>query len=173
MNAKTTCLAILLGSVGFLAQEQPAKPAEPEGANTTISFPQGRMMMTNSRAAAHPMVHKGLLTSPHEGLVISNGDLGASVQVYSHELKLNLGKNDVWDVRHDSPTTTEDVVITHDELIRYVREHGMVSPEFLYKPGKPRDPGIFYSPLRVGAIRIVHPGWSETNVRSKVEIASG
>jgi hypothetical protein len=65
------------------------------------------------------------------------------------------------------------MAITHDELIRYVHEHGVVTPEFLFKQGKPGDPSIFYAPLRVGAIRIVHPGWSETKVRSKVEIANG
>ena len=41
------------------------------------------------------------------------------------------------------------------------------------RPGKPVDPDILYSPLRVGAIRIVHPGWSETNVHSKVDIHRG
>jgi hypothetical protein len=115
----------------------------------------------------------GLLTNPQEGLVLGNGDLGANVQILSHELKLNLGKNDVWDVRYGSPTTTGDVVITHDELIRHVRENGEVSAAFLFKQGKPGDPDIFYSPLRVGAIRIVHPGWSETSVNSKVEIDRG
>ena len=150
---KTIALAILLSAAVFLAQAQ--------------------LTTTSSRATAHPMVHEGLLTNPHEGLVIGNGDLAASAQIYSQELKLNLGKNDVWDVRHDSPATTVEVAITQDELIRHVREHGMVSPEFLSKPRKNKDPNIFYAPLRVGAIRIVHPGWSETRVRSKVEIANG
>ena len=127
----------------------------------------------SSPAAAHPLVHKGLLTNPQEGLVLGNGDLGANVQIYSHELRLNLGKNDVWDVRYSSPTTTEDVAVTHDELIRHVEENGDVSEEFLFRPGKPGDPDIHYSPLRVGAIRIVHPGWSETGVTSMVEIDRG
>ena len=127
----------------------------------------------HSRAAAHPIVHKGLLTNPQEGLVLGNGDLGMNVLIYSHELKLNLGKNDVWDVRYSSPTTTKDLVITHDELIRHVRENGEVSKGFLFKRGKPGDGDIHYSPLRVGAIRIVHPGWSETSVTSKVEIDRG
>jgi hypothetical protein len=119
------------------------------------------------------MIHEGLLTSPCEGLVIGNGDLAASVQIFSHELKLNLGKNDVWDVRYNSQSKTEDMAITQDELIRHVREHGVVSRKFLFKRKKEENSGIFPSPLRVGAIRIVHPGWSETNVRSKVMIVSG
>lgn len=157
-----TFLSILLGSIGLLAHVQLLAQVEPHTS-----------AITSSRAAAHPLVHEGLLTSPQESLVIGNGDLAANVQIYSHELKLNLGKNDVWDARFDSPTTTEDVAITQDELIRYVRENGEVSPEFLYKPKKPGNPNIFYSPRRVGAIRVVHPGWSETNVRSRVEIVNG
>lgn len=170
---KTTCLAFLLSFAGLLAQAQPTKPPAPVEDKTTATTLQRQMRLTSSRAAAHPLVHEGLLTNPQEGLVIGNGDLGASVQIFSHELKINLGKNDVWDVRYDSPTTTEDIVITHDELIQYVREQGEVSPEFFSKPGKPRDPNIYYSPLRVGAIRIVHPGWSETSVHSKVGIDRG
>ena len=153
-------------------QAQTPEPAL-QGAKTAAATLQNHNENMNSRAAFHPMVHEGLLTNPQEGLVIGNGDLGASVQIFSHELKLNLGKNDVWDVRYDSPTTTEDIAITQDELIRYVREHGTVSPEFLYKPEKPGDPDIHFSPLRVGAIRIVHPGWSETGIHSKVDIEMG
>jgi hypothetical protein len=133
---------------------------------------QNEWALTSSRASAHPMVHDGLLTSPHEGLVIGNGDLAASVQIFSHELKLNLGKNDVWDVRYSTPSKTEDVAITQDELIQHVREHGVVSRKFLKKPQKKGDP-VFHAPLRVGAIRIAHPGWSETKVRSKVLIDRG
>jgi hypothetical protein len=126
-----------------------------------------------SRASAHPLIHKGLLTNPQEGLVLGNGDLGANVLIYSHELKINLGKNDVWDVRYASPTTTEEVAVTHDELIQHVRENGEVSEEFIFRAGEPGDPDIHYSPLRVGAVRIVHPGWSETQVQSKVEMDKG
>jgi hypothetical protein len=126
-----------------------------------------------SRAAEHPLVHQGLLTNPQEGLVLGNGDLGANVLIYSHELHLNLGKNDVWDARYSSPTTTEEVAVTQDELIQHVREHGEVSGEFIFRSGEPGDPDIHYSPLRVGAIRIVHPGWSETSVQSTLEIAKG
>lgn len=153
---------MLLGLIGLWAH--------PQSVGTVETHTSG---ITSSRAAAHPLIHEGLLTNPQESLVIGNGDLAANVQIFSHELKLNLGKNDVWDVRHNSPTTTEDVVITQDELIRYVRENGAVSREFLYKPNKPGNPDIYYSPRRVGAIRVVHPGWSETNVHSRVEIVDG
>ena len=65
--------------------------------------------LVSSRASAHPLIHEGLLTNPTEGLVIGNGDLAASVQIFSNELKLNLGKNDVWDTRYNSPSKTVDV----------------------------------------------------------------
>ena len=69
-------------------------------------------------------------------------------------LKLNLGKNDVWDTRYNTPSKTEEVAVTQDELIAYVEEHGVVSPELLNKPKKKGEP-VGHSPLRVGAIRIV------------------
>ena len=47
----------------------------------------------SSHAAAHPLVHKGLLTNPQEGLVLGNGDLGANVQIYSHELGNENNRN--------------------------------------------------------------------------------
>ena len=132
-----------------MGHAQKAKTAAQAGTNATTTILQSQR--TSSQATAHPIVHEGLLTSPQEGLVIGNGDLAASIQIYSHELKLNLGKNDVWDVRHDSPTITEDIAITQDELISYVREHGVVTPEFLFKPGKPGDPDIFYSARTIAA----------------------
>ncbi|QXD25378.1 hypothetical protein F7C95_05640 [Opitutia bacterium ISCC 51] len=128
--------------------------------------------MEGSRAGAHPLIHEGLLTNPTEGLVIGNGDLAASVQIFSNELKLNLGKNDVWDTRYNSPSKTEEVAVTQDELIAYVEEHGVVSPKFLDKPKKQGEP-VVHSPLRVGAIRIAHPGWSGTKARSIVRIDRG
>lgn len=128
--------------------------------------------LASNRAAAHPMIHEGLLTNPTEGLVIGNGDLAASVQIFSNELKLNLGKNDVWDTRYNTPSKTEEVAVTQDELIAYVEEHGVVSTELLNKPKKKGEP-VVHSPLRVGAIRIVHPGWSKINVRSQVRIDRG
>ncbi len=128
--------------------------------------------VTLSRAAAHPLIHEGLLTNPTEGLVFGNGDLAASVQIFSNELKLNLGKNDVWDTRYSSPDKTVDVVVTQDELIAYVEKHGAVSGQLLNKPKKKGGP-VVLSPLRVGTIRIVHPGWSEIKVHSKVRIDKG
>ena len=128
--------------------------------------------LANSRASAHAMIHEGLLTNPTEGLVIGNGDLAASVQIFSNELILNLGKNDVWDTRYNSPSKTVDVAVTQDELIAYVEEHGAVSDKLLNKPKQKGEP-VVHSPLRVGAIRIAHPGWSGTKVSSKVRIDRG
>ena len=128
--------------------------------------------VTLHRAAQHPLIHEGLLTNPAEGLVFGNGDLAASVQIFSNELKLNLGKNDVWDTRYSSPAKTVELAVTQDELIAYVEKHGAVSDKLLNKHKK-KGGRVFLSPLRVGTIRIVHPGWSEVKVHSKVRIDTG
>jgi hypothetical protein len=39
--------------------------------------------LASSGASAHPIIHEGLLTNPTEGLVIGNGDLEASSQIFS------------------------------------------------------------------------------------------
>jgi hypothetical protein len=153
---------ILLGFAVLFAHSQSEAQEEAQTSAITIS-----------RAAAHPLIHEGLLTSPQEGLVIGNGDLAANVQIYSHELKLNLGKNDVWDTRYNSSSKTDEVAVTQDELISHVKEHGVVSGEFLIRPGKKGKMPIYFAPLRVGTIRIAHPGWSEIKVRSKVKIENG
>ncbi|MBT5700892.1 MAG: hypothetical protein HOI67_05530 [Gammaproteobacteria bacterium] len=158
-NTKFIAAALFLQIfTGYANEERQPEPAPNSGAL--------------SRAAAHPLIHEGLLTNPTEGLVIGNGDLAASVQIFSNELKLNLGKNDVWDTRYNSPSKTVDVAVTHDELIAYVEEHGAVSAKLLNKPKQKGEP-VFHSPLRVGAIRIAHPGWSGTKVSSKVRIDRG
>ncbi|MHB1355652.1 MAG: glycosyl hydrolase family 95 catalytic domain-containing protein [Anaerolineae bacterium] len=145
----------------------------------------------------YPITHEGVLSSPDEGLIIGNGDLAASAQVFSHELTLTLGKNDVWDSRLN--VVTEEVAFKQDDLIRYTRENGFSypypteighPPGGVYDwPGKPAGvkvydfsllaPGAFGastggpSPKRVGILHVRHPGLSDTGVRSRVDIASG
>ncbi len=71
----------------------------------------------------HGIKIPGLITNPVDGLVIGNGDLGATVNVFSHEFRLTIGKNDVWDAR--LPYTSEEIAIKHDDLIRYVEKNGL------------------------------------------------
>jgi len=56
--------------------------------------------------------------APFEGLLLGNGDLGASVWAEGETLIFSLGKNDVWDrrlnTRHDRP------VVTFEELLAQV-----------------------------------------------------
>jgi hypothetical protein len=146
-----------------------------------------------SHADQFPLRHKGTLTSPYESLFIGNGDLAASAQVFSQELRLTMGKNDVWDSRLN--TITEDVVLKHDDLIRYSREYGFeadrpaVDSIYYDWPGRPPDlkicnfglqvPGVTGtskvgpSPKIVGTVRVIHPGLSGTKVESEVDISQG
>jgi hypothetical protein len=112
------------------------------------------------------------LTNPHEALVIGNGDLAASAQVFSHGLLLTLGKNDVWDSRISA--RTEEAVLKHDELVRSGGELGSVrrerhlqSTDYIQKSA--RGP----SPKRVALIRLTHPGLSDTALHSEVDVARG
>jgi hypothetical protein len=123
-------------------------------------------------AALFPLRHTGALTNPHEAFVIGNGDLAASAQVLSHELLLTLGKNDLWDSR--IAVSTEQAVLTHDELLRsggrpadVYRNRGLQSTDYILKS----RPGP--SPKRVGLIRLTHPGLSDTGLVSELDIARG
>ncbi len=146
-----------------------------------------------SNADQFPLRHVGTLTNPYEGLVIGNGDLAASALVFSQELRLTLGKNDVWDSRLN--TVTEHVVLKHDDLIRYSRKYGFEADrpamDSIYYdwPGRPPDlkicnfgiqlPGVTGtskwgpSPKMVGSIRVMHPGLSGTAIKSEVDISKG
>jgi hypothetical protein len=150
-----------------------------------------------NNTARNAILHEGVLTSPYEGLIVGNGDLAASAQVFSHELMLGLAKNDVWDSRLN--IVTEEVALRQDDLIRYAREYGFSYP---YATDTAHPPGGVYewcgkpegltaydsamlslrakgegdvgpSPKRVGMVRIVHPGLSDTQVKSQVDISTG
>ena len=52
------------------------------------------------------------------GLLLGNGDLGASVWADGETLVFTLGKNDVWDRRYN--TSHDRPIVTYDQLIEQV-----------------------------------------------------
>lgn len=131
------------------------------------------------------MIVEGPLTHPFEALHMGNGDIGANVNLYPHELKITLSKMDVWDMRYDG--RPEETVLTHDKLIEMMREKNRDLIDYM---GDPKDQekgdflmeslaygsGVFRSgpaPKRAGAIRIYHPGLSNTKVSGALDIGSG
>ena len=74
-------IAIVLSN-NVLAQGIDAIPPSLRMNNTSPSFTTGD--------------HSGLLTSPYEAMVVSNGNMHINAQVFSHELILNIGLNGTW-----------------------------------------------------------------------------
>lgn len=72
-----------------------------------------------AEGAAIVSKHDFVLASPPQepllGLLLGNGDLGASVWADGDTLVFTLGKNDVWDRRYN--TSHDRPVVTHDQLI--------------------------------------------------------
>ena len=145
-----------------------------------------------ARIRRHDLRFSGTITNPYEGFILGNGDVGACVNLLSHEFSVVLGKNDAWDARYDS--ITEEDVLKHDDLIRYEREYGFSwkidadshhlhtqdsiewenKPEGLYVPYESKDTGrTFPSPKRIGYIKVQHPGYSNTQVDTRVNILHG
>ncbi len=127
-----------------------------------------------NRAVLYPLRHSGTLTNPYESLVIGNGDMAVSTQIFSHELVMKLGKNDIWDSRIES--FTEDAALKHDELIRLngeVRElpqnrnRALTSSDYILKSR------VGPTPKPAGLIRLRHPGLSNTKIETQVDISSG
>lgn len=133
----------------------------------------------------HAFEIKGVLTHPFEALHMGNGDLGASVNLYSHEIKITLAKTDVWDARYDG--NPEKWTLKHDDLIAMMKEKNrdLLCP-FPNLDGQRGDDYHFETPAygflpyvcgpgpkRVGAIRLYHPGLSNTKVQSRLEILTG
>ena len=117
-----------------------------------------------SPADEHAIRFCGPVNNIHEGPAIGNGDLAAIVQVFQNELRLNLGKNDVWDARFDN--VAEDVVLKHDDLIGM--SDGVVLPQ--QSAGWKNVPPC---PKPAGRIRVIHSGFSSTAVDTVVDIARG
>ena len=145
---------------------------------------------------------EGPLTSYHEGLILGNGDLGAVVHGNSWELKLALGKNDVWDARFESDPEAD--ILKHDDLIELIEEYGVESfrgmqsgeagpnlPMWMLNPvgekAVPSSMRTIYAtpsayakgrycrpcPKRVGEIVFVGPGLSSTPMRSRLWVEQG
>ena len=154
------------------------------------------------RSEVSDIVWDGPLMSYHEGLILGNGDLGGVLYGNQWELKLSLGKNDVWDARFDSDA--EDDILTHDDLIRLVEEYGVEAfrsgqtgdlggdlPQWMLNPvGKKAVPSdirtVYATPAyyekgrycrpctkRVGEIVFVGPGLSTTPMKSRLRIGEG
>jgi hypothetical protein len=123
-------------------------------------------------ADKHPVVHHGTLTNPYESLVTGNGDIALSAQVFSHELVLKIGKGDIWDSRVS--VKTEDEVLTHDRLIKTNGDDSLLDEPIVYQSmdyvcSSKRGA----TPKPAGFIKIRHPGLSNTNTTSRVDISSG
>ena len=137
------------------------------------------------RAEQHGIKVTGFFTNPVEGLVIGNGDLGATVNVFSHEFRLTIGKNDVWDAR--IPNKSEEIAIKHDDLIRYVEKNGLEMFTSLKWENKPPGKDLVWqnpaygknamvsspAPKRVGQIRFCFPGHNDTKVNTHLDIKRG
>ena len=137
-------------------------------------------MNLQERIAQHNMIIKGPLTHPFESVHMGNGDIGASVNVYPHEIKITLAKSDVWDAR--SNADPEKYALKHDDLIQLMKEKdrdlfniwevGPGNEDYIidcYTEGNRRMP----EPKRAGCIRLFHPGLSDTLVDSTLQLIDG
>lgn len=141
--------------------------------------------LTKERIRGHSFVVDGVLTHPFEALHMGNGDLGASVNLFSHEIKITMAKTDVWDARYDGKP--EKWALKHDDLIAMMKEKerdllcqfpnldGQTGDDYHFEtPACGHAPYVSGpAPKRVGAIRIYHPGLSDTVVSSKLDILTG
>jgi hypothetical protein len=87
---------------------------------TSVGFPLGATERVDGATVVAK--HDFVLTSPTKepllGLLLGNGDLGASVWADGETLVFTLGKNDVWDRRHN--TSQDRPIVTYDQLIEQV-----------------------------------------------------
>ncbi|MCL2664234.1 MAG: hypothetical protein FWE82_01340 [Defluviitaleaceae bacterium] len=134
------------------------------------------------RISRHDFIIDGALTHPFESIHLGSGELGASVNIYPHEIKIVLGKADVWDARLEAYPETD--ILPHDELINMMAEKDRD-----LKAGWNFDPkdnehdfyngrlgGLFRrppNPKRAGCIRLYHPGLSNTKVTTRVRLSDG
>ena len=148
------------------------------------------------------LVWDGPLASFHEGFILGNGDLGAVLYGNQWELKLSLGKNDVWDARFESDPKAD--LLRYDDLIRLIEEYGLrafrsgqtsdlgpdMPPWMLHPVASKAVPshmrtiyatpayyakGRFFRPCtkRVGELVFVGPGLSSTPMKSRLRIEEG
>ena len=137
-------------------------------------------MTLQERISQHDMIINGPLTHPFESVHMGNGDIGASVNVYPHEIKIVLAKSDVWDAR--SNADPEKYALRHDDLIELVKEKDR-NLYNIWEVGKGNEDYIIdcYTednrrmpePKRAGCIRLFHPGLSDTIVDSRLQLIDG
>ena len=128
---------------------------------------------------AHDFYIDGPLTHPFESIQMGNGDIGASVNLYPHELKITLAKSDVWDAKFDGQP--EKYVLKHDDLIDLVetldrdiypgRDYHQTSEYYNFYFDGDRNHGPY--PKRAGAIRVYHAGLSNTKCSIRLDIYTG
>ena len=127
---------------------------------------------SKSKAELHPLVHNGTLTNPYESMVIGNGDIAISAQMFSHELILQIGKNDIWDSR--SERLTKDQLITHDALVEADGDvKGLYDFSNVHSTNYTGNSRLGPAPKPAGQIIISHPGLSNTKISGKVDISTG
>jgi len=137
-------------------------------------------MKLTDRLAQHNMVVKGPLTHPFESMHMGNGDIGASVNIYPHEIKIILAKSDIADAR--SNANPEKFALKHDDLIKLVEEKdrdifciwevGREKADYIVD-SYDEDDRMMPEPKRAGCIRLFHPGLSDTYVESELQLADG
>lgn len=133
------------------------------------------------RIALHDYVIDGPLTHPFESVHIGNGDIGASINIYPHEIKITLAKSDIWDARfHGDP---EACALKQDDLIKLVKEKdrdlycewdGADTVDYdvdLLASNNAHTSGP--APKRAGCVRLYHPGLSNTKVQTRVRLIDG
>ena len=133
------------------------------------------------RIGEHDFFVDGPLTHPFEGIHIGNGDIGGSVNIYPHEIKITLAKSDIWDARFDGKA--DEHVLTQDDLIKLMAEKDRdlfcawdgkdtVDYEVDYLASNKAHSG---GPClkRAGCVRLYHPGLSNTQVQTKVRLIDG
>jgi len=136
------------------------------------------------RIANHDYVIDGVLAHPYESIQMGNGDIGASINIFPHEVKITLAKSDIWDARFDGKP--EQDVLTHDNLIKMMAEKNRdllnvwdtndekaadYYVDRLVDMPQPHLDGP--SPKRAGSISIYHPGLSNTKVQTRVSLENG
>ena len=134
----------------------------------------------HDRISRHDMVIDGPLTHPFESIHMGNGDIGASVNIYPHEVKIMLAKSDVWDAR--SNADPQKLALKHDDLIKLMAdkdrdlfniwEVGEENADYIvdcYREKNRKMP----EPKRAGCIRIFHPGLSNTKLNTRLRLVDG
>ncbi len=101
-------------------------------------------------ASKHDFVLASPAKEPLLGLLLGNGDLGASVWADGQTLVFTLGKNDVWDRRYN--TSHDRPIVTYDQLIERVTKGTWDFGN--YYCSQPVEMNFSPTPKPVGQIRL-------------------